>query len=68
MRTNPKSERRETRGGYALRTRALPTPGRIYLHPARTWGARWRLLGDHDIITTARWLQGSEPHQRSRGM
>ena len=35
----------------------LPTPGRIYLHPARTWRARYACIGAHDVITSARFLQ-----------
>ena len=35
----------------------LPTRGRLYLYPARTYRARERLLGRHGVVTRARFLQ-----------
>ena len=58
MRTNPKID--QAPGGYRILL-TLPTPGRIYLHPFHTWGARYRRLGRHDVITSARFLQRDKP-------
>ena len=58
--------RRPLPGGYHLLP-ALPTPGRIYLHPFRTLRVRRAQLGDHVVITTARYLQRDKPHAGAAG-
>ena len=51
---------RKVLGGGCQPLLVLPTRGRIYLHPQRTYNARWRCIGTHDVITTARFLARAE--------